>query len=524
MRSKYHIFLSYRREDGKDLARTFKETLVGKGFRVFLDMDELQDGVFDERILAAIDAAPIYMLVMTRHCFDRCHNVDDWVRQELEYAIRKGKTIIPINPDKQFVDYPDTMPQHLKDSLSSHQYSAVDTEQLYQESIDKLVEERIKPVVGIGHKALVWAIVLFFVTLVPYMVAYYCVLPKYYIKKGDKILAQDSLSQADTLKAIKYYQYAIDAKNIEGYGRLGTIYYKSFILDDRGRYANNDTAIMYFRKGAYAGDGYAQVRLALCLRSGLVASPFTHNADSALYWAETAYNNKYYEGAATLALMYRYGDGVEKDIIRAEKLYREALKNGDIYDDVKDEHFTATTLGNILTQKKNENYNYVEGCKYLLEAYEKGDVMAQWGLHMNKYMVFDPDIDSITDSDVRIKAIMHHRKDTLQIHCEYYNSSYIIGGWMQIDSNAYIENAYTHERYRISNLRDCKFSPDTTSVKWLDIHKFVLLFANVPDTITKINFCESDTSDWKFYGIDLSNKKHIEGFKWDTTIWKNPPY
>ena len=50
MRSKYHIFLSYRREDGKDLARTFKETLVGKGFRVFLDMDELQDGVFDERI------------------------------------------------------------------------------------------------------------------------------------------------------------------------------------------------------------------------------------------------------------------------------------------------------------------------------------------------------------------------------------------------------------------------------------------------------------------------------------------
>ena len=59
----YHIFLSYRREDGKDLARTLKETLTGKGYRVFLDMDELQDGVFDERILAAIDAAPIYMLI-----------------------------------------------------------------------------------------------------------------------------------------------------------------------------------------------------------------------------------------------------------------------------------------------------------------------------------------------------------------------------------------------------------------------------------------------------------------------------
>ena len=40
MRSKYHIFLSYRREDGKDLARTLKETLTGKGYRVFLDMDD----------------------------------------------------------------------------------------------------------------------------------------------------------------------------------------------------------------------------------------------------------------------------------------------------------------------------------------------------------------------------------------------------------------------------------------------------------------------------------------------------
>ena len=309
---RYHIFLSYRREDGKDLARTLKETLVGKDYRVFLDMDELQDGVFDERILEAIEEAPIYMLIMTKHCFDRCHNADDWVRQELEYAIKKGKVIIPINPDRQFVGYPDSMPQYLKDSLKSHQYSAVDTEQLYQESIDKLVTERIRPVLGFRHKALIWAIVLFFVTLVPYMVAYYCVLPKYYIKKGDNILAQDSLSQADTLKAIKYYQYAIDAKNVEGYGRLGTIYYKE-LLDRRSRYANNDTALMYFRKGAYAGDGYSQTRLALCLKDTWAIGGFKCNADSAFYWAETAYKNNYFEGAATLAEMYREGVGVAKE-------------------------------------------------------------------------------------------------------------------------------------------------------------------------------------------------------------------
>lgn len=124
---RYHIFLSYRREDGKDMARTLKETLTSKGYRVFLDMDELQDGVFNERIIEALDKAPIYILLMTPHCFDHCHNADDWVRQELEYAISKGKVIIPINPDHQFVGYPDTMPQHLEKALSSHQYSTIDT-------------------------------------------------------------------------------------------------------------------------------------------------------------------------------------------------------------------------------------------------------------------------------------------------------------------------------------------------------------------------------------------------------------
>lgn len=525
---RYHIFLSYRREDGKDLARTIKETLTGKGYRVFLDMDELQDGIFDERILAAIDAAPIYMLIMTEHCFDRCHNADDWVRQELEYAIKKGKVIIPINPDKQFVDYPDTMPQHLKDALKSHQYSAVDFEQLYQESMEKLITERIKPVVGFRYKALVWAIVLFFVTLVPYTVTCRYILPEYYIWKGDKILLQDSLTQIDTIDAIKYYQYAIDAKNIEGYGRLGTIYYKD-LLDKRCRYANNDTALMYFRKGAYAGDGYAQTRLALCLQDTWTIGGFKCDADSAFYWAETAYKNNYFEGAATLAEMYRYGTGVEEDDKKAEKLFKEALKNGDFNGGIRNTGLLIEfELGMLLRYKGYENYNFVEGTKHWINAYQQGGGLAQNSLDDDKYWIFDPAIDSISTPDIRITAIAHHTKDTMRLYCEWYNRKYngklldgSMGGWIQIDSSAYVENAWTKERYSVTRLQDCKFSPDTTHVRWHDIHRFVLQCANVPDTLTKINFCESDTSNWKIYGIDLSNKIHIEPFVLDTTYWNN---
>lgn len=324
---RYHIFLSYRREDGQYLARMLKESLTQKGYRVFLDLDELKDGVFDERILEALDQAPIYMLLMTEQCFSKCNEENDWVRREIERAIDKGKVIIPINPDRQFNTYPMDMPEHLKQVIKAHQYSALDTGLLYQESVDKLIKERIKPVVGFRHKALVWAIVLFFVTLVPYSLAYYCFLPGYYISKGDKILAQDSATTADTLDAIKYYQHAIKAKNIEGYGRIGTLYYKG-LLDKRTRFANNDTAIAYFKQGAYAGDGYSQTRLALCLKDKWMVGGFMYDADSAFYWAETAYKDKYFEGAATLAEMYKQGIGVVKDDKKAEKLYKEAIKMG----------------------------------------------------------------------------------------------------------------------------------------------------------------------------------------------------
>ena len=103
MSNSYDIFISYRRSDGKLLARLLKESLEKKGYRVFLDMDELLDGVFDERVVQAIQASPIFLLLMTPKICDRCSNADDWVRMEIECAVNARKTIVPINPDNLFV-------------------------------------------------------------------------------------------------------------------------------------------------------------------------------------------------------------------------------------------------------------------------------------------------------------------------------------------------------------------------------------------------------------------------------------
>jgi hypothetical protein len=80
---------------------------------------------------------------------------------------------------------------------------------------------------------------------------------------------------------------------------------------------------------------------------------------------------------------------------------------------------------------------------------------------------------------------------------------------MQIDSSAYVEDALTGKRYTVDTVGNCKFSPDTTQVPLGRKHEFQLVFANVPSTLTRINICESDSSQWKFYGVDVSEKIEV---------------
>lgn len=145
---KYDIFISYRRSGGKYIARTLKESLKAKGYNVFLDYDNLTDGHFDVRILRAIESAPIFMLILSEGCLDRCHEEEDWVRKEIEFALTKSKHIIPINPDKKFSGFPSAIPDFIRSGIGQHQFSVLDTDQLYNVSLKKIIHDRIDPIVA----------------------------------------------------------------------------------------------------------------------------------------------------------------------------------------------------------------------------------------------------------------------------------------------------------------------------------------------------------------------------------------
>lgn len=144
---KYDIFISYRREGGNHTARTIKTELERRGYSVFLDFDELTDGVFDTRVLDAISSAPIFMIILSPHALDRCINENDWVRKEIEFAVKKGKHIIPVNPDSEFKDSLENLPELISEAVGRNQHSEIMLGSLFRKSVDKLIEDRIKTII-----------------------------------------------------------------------------------------------------------------------------------------------------------------------------------------------------------------------------------------------------------------------------------------------------------------------------------------------------------------------------------------
>ena len=151
----YAIFISYRRAGGAHYARILKAELEKRGYldRVFMDYDELKDGRFDSRIERAIEAAPVFIFILSPGSLDRCVEEGDWVGREIIHAARCGRHIIPVNFDNLFKGFPSGIPAEIEQAIGQHQFTKIDSEQLLNESVEKLIRDRIAPVIEPGTLA-----------------------------------------------------------------------------------------------------------------------------------------------------------------------------------------------------------------------------------------------------------------------------------------------------------------------------------------------------------------------------------
>lgn len=78
------VFVSYRRSNGSQLASLLKVHLQLRGFTVFIDVERLEAGKFDNNLLQSIKQAKHFLLVLTPRALDRCaEDVEgkDWVHR-----------------------------------------------------------------------------------------------------------------------------------------------------------------------------------------------------------------------------------------------------------------------------------------------------------------------------------------------------------------------------------------------------------------------------------------------------------
>jgi len=143
---KYDIFISYRREGGDKYARTIQQALE-KQYRVFLDFDELKDGVFDQRIIDVISESPVFLLILSKGALNRCMNENDWVRQEILQAVKCGCHIVPVTIDDTFEGLPTSLPEELRHAVGQHQFSELQMKTLFKVSMEQLMRDRIAPYV-----------------------------------------------------------------------------------------------------------------------------------------------------------------------------------------------------------------------------------------------------------------------------------------------------------------------------------------------------------------------------------------
>lgn len=108
------VFISYRREGSSDLARVVQMELGRRGYPCFLDVDDLGAERFDARLLAEIEAAPNFVLVLAPGSLDRCREADDWLHREIVHALRHARRIVPVVAEGFQFPPPEDLPAELR--------------------------------------------------------------------------------------------------------------------------------------------------------------------------------------------------------------------------------------------------------------------------------------------------------------------------------------------------------------------------------------------------------------------------
>ncbi|MBQ6772874.1 MAG: toll/interleukin-1 receptor domain-containing protein [Synergistaceae bacterium] len=95
------IFVSYRFKDGELISQKVADALKDMGYSVYHNTDRNHKGTFPDRLKRVISNSKDFLLIVTENCLERLiadsdPDSPDWVKEELQEAMKLGKNIIPV--------------------------------------------------------------------------------------------------------------------------------------------------------------------------------------------------------------------------------------------------------------------------------------------------------------------------------------------------------------------------------------------------------------------------------------------
>ncbi|XP_063967847.1 NAD(+) hydrolase sarm1-like isoform X1 [Lytechinus pictus] len=115
-RKSLDVFISYRRSTGSLLASLLKVHLQLRGFTVFIDVEKLEAGKFDNNLLHSVRSAKSFVMVLSSGSLDRCmgdKDHKDWVHREIVTAIECKCNIVPVIDNFKWPK-PDDLPEDMR--------------------------------------------------------------------------------------------------------------------------------------------------------------------------------------------------------------------------------------------------------------------------------------------------------------------------------------------------------------------------------------------------------------------------
>ncbi|XP_051933728.1 NAD(+) hydrolase SARM1 [Hippocampus zosterae] len=152
------VFISYRRTTGSQLASLLKVHLQVRGFSVFIDVEKLEAGKFEDKLIQSVQRARNFILVLSANALDKCMGdtaMKDWVHKEIVTALAGKKNIVPVTDNFAWPD-PTSLPEDMRSILNfngikwSHEYQEASIEKIlrflkgHQDLLDSSKEQKKK--------------------------------------------------------------------------------------------------------------------------------------------------------------------------------------------------------------------------------------------------------------------------------------------------------------------------------------------------------------------------------------------